>query len=97
MSQIHIRKKHALGKQRARKTAEQLAGKLASEYNAKCRWKNDNLEFSSKGVNGRLHVSHDEVDIKVNLGLMLRPLRGKIEDGILAQLDDILGNEETTA
>lgn len=97
MSQIHIRKKHTLGKQHARRTAEQLAGKLASEYNAKYRWKNDNLVFSSKGVNGSLHVSHDEVEIKVDLGLMLRPFRTRIRDSILAQLDDILGAGETSA
>ncbi|MGD8311663.1 MAG: polyhydroxyalkanoic acid system family protein [Gammaproteobacteria bacterium] len=97
MSHIHIRKKHTLGKQRARKTAEQIAGKLASEYNATCRWKKDNLEFSSSGVNGCLHVSGDEVEIQVDLGLMLRPFRAKIENGIIAQLDEILGGDEISA
>jgi putative polyhydroxyalkanoate system protein len=90
MSQIHIRKKHSLGHAEARKTAEKLAASLASEYNAKCRWHNDDLEFKSTGVNGKLHVGKDEVDIKVNLGMMLRPLKGKIESSIRSKLDDIL-------
>jgi putative polyhydroxyalkanoate system protein len=97
MAQIHIKKRHNLGKQQARRTAERLAGKLASEYNAKCRWKGDNLEFSSKGVNGRLHVSQQEVDIRVDLGLMLRPFRTRIEAGIREQLEDILGGGKTSA
>lgn len=97
MAQIHIKKKHTLGKQQARKTAERLAGKLAAEYDAKCRWKNDNLMFSSPGVNGSLHVAHDQVEIKVDLGLMLRPFRAKIENGIREQLDDILGGEQASA
>jgi putative polyhydroxyalkanoate system protein len=90
MSQIHIRKKHGLGHAQARKTAEKLAASLASEYNAKYRWLNDDLEFKSTGVNGRLHVGKDEVDIKVSLGMLLRPLKGKIESSIRAKLDDIL-------
>ena len=91
MSQIHIRKKHNLEHARARETAEQLAKGLAAEYNARYRWRNDDLEFTSKGVNGRLHVGKDAVDIKISLGLLLRPLKGKIESGIRARLDDILG------
>ena len=97
MSQIHIRKKHKLGQKQARKTAEKLAEKLASEYNAKCCWKDDNLEFKSSGVNGLLNVKNDEVEIKVNLGMMLRPLRSKIENGINAELDDILSDESKLA
>lgn len=77
--------------------AERIAGKLASEYNATCHWKNDNLKFSSRGVNGRLHVGHDAVEVKVNLGLMLLPFRARIESGIIAQLDDILSGDETSA
>ena len=97
MYQINIRKKHTLGREQARTKAERIAGKLASEFNATCRWKNDNLEFSSRGVNGLLHVSHDEVEIKVDLGLMLRPFTARIENGIIAQLDDILSGDEKSA
>ena len=91
MSQIHIRKKHSLDHARARKTAEKLAESLASEYNAKFHWKDDDLEFKSTGVNGKLHVGKHEVDIKVSLGLMLRPLKAKIESSIRSRLDEILG------
>ena len=77
--------------------AERLAGKLASEYNAKFRWNNDNLEFDSRGVNGLLHVSQDEVEIKVDIGLMLGPFRARIESGIMAQLEEILRSDETSA
>ena len=91
MSQIHIRKKHTLDHALARKTAEALAERLASEYNARYQWHNDELEFESTGVNGKLHVSKDEVDIKVSLGMLLRPLKDRIESSIRSRLDDILG------
>jgi hypothetical protein len=37
------------------------------------------------------------VEIKVNLGMMLRPLRSKIENGIKAELDDILRDNNKLA
>lgn len=96
MSLIHIRKKHALGRAEARKTAEQLADSLASEYNAKCQWHNDDLKLTAKGVKGLLHVGQDTVDIKVDLGMMLRPLKGKIESRIMAKLVDLLDEDSTS-
>ena len=70
---------------------------LASEYNAKCDWNGDELAFSSTGVKGKLHIAEDEVEIKVDLGLVFRPLKSKIESGIVAQLDDIIGDKEHIA
>jgi putative polyhydroxyalkanoate system protein len=97
MSQIHLQKKHALGGDEARKTAEKLADRLAAEYNAKWQWHNNDLKLTAKGVQGLLHVGHDMVDIKVDLGMMLRPFKGKIESRIKAQLDDILDKENLSA
>jgi putative polyhydroxyalkanoate system protein len=90
MTHIHICKKHGLDHARARATAEQLATALASEYHADYQWQDDELKFRSPGIEGQLHVGKDEVEIKVRLGMMLRPLRGKIESGIRARLDAIL-------
>ena len=97
MSQIHIRKKHTLGQDKARKTADELAKTLVSEYNAKCKWHKDDLKFTSKGVTGKIHVGKDVVDIKVNLGMMLRPFKGKIETSIKSQLGTILDKKKTSA
>ena len=97
MSQIHLQKNHSLGGDEARKTAEKLADRLAAEYNATWQWHNNDLKLTAKGVSGLLHVDHDMVDIKVDLGMMLRPFKGKIESRIKAQLDDILDKENLSA
>ena len=97
MSLIHIRKKHTLGQDKARKTADELAKTLVSEYNAKCKWHKDDLKFTSKGVTGKMHVGKDIVDIQVDLGMMLRPFKGKIETSIKSQLEDILGKKSSSA
>ena len=93
MAQISIRKKHCLGRQGARRTADKLASSLAEEYRANCSWQGDELLFSSTGVSGKLQVTEQEVAIDVNLGLMLRPLKAKIESGIVARLDEILDDD----
>jgi putative polyhydroxyalkanoate system protein len=97
MSQIEIKKQHSLGKAGARKTAQKIADSLSNEYNARCKWSGDDLSFSATGVKGKLHVSESDVAINVDLGLMLRPLKSKIESSIVAQLDDILGDENNKA
>ena len=94
MSQIHVSKKHHLGQKEARKTAEKLAKKLAKEYNAKYAWKGDDLEFTSTGVNGQLHIKDDEVEIDMKLGLVMRPFKSRIEKGLRAELDAILGDKK---
>lgn len=90
MSQIQIRKRHGLDHAQARATAEKLAASLASEYHADYYWQDDELMFRSPGFEGQLHVGKDDVEIRVRLGMLLRPLRGKIESGIRARLDAIL-------
>jgi putative polyhydroxyalkanoate system protein len=97
MSRIHVRRKHRLGRERARKTAEKLAKKLAREYKAKYRWVDDDLEFRSSGVNGKLNIRDDEVEIRMELGMMLSPFKSKIEKGLRAELDGILRDAGKTA
>jgi putative polyhydroxyalkanoate system protein len=90
MAQIQIRRRHGLDHTHARATAEKLAAALASEYHADYQWQNDELTFRSSGIEGRLNVGTDEVEINVRLGMLLRPLKGKIETGIRSRLDAIL-------
>jgi len=90
MSQIQIRRRHSLDHAHARATAEKLAATLASEYHADYQWQDDELTFRSPGIEGRLNVGRDEVEINVRLGMLLRPLKGKIENGIRSRLDAIL-------
>ena len=90
MSQIQIRKRHGLNHAQVRAIAEKIAASLAAEYHADYYWQDDELKFRSPGFEGQLHVGKDDVEIRVRLGMLLRPLRGKIESGIRARLDAIL-------
>lgn len=97
MSVIRIRKEHALGYDAACETAEKFADKLMQQFNADYHWDEDDLKFSAKGVKGQIHIGDEDVEIEVNLGLMYRPFKAKIENSILAELDDALGDKGSVA
>ncbi len=91
MAQIDVRRRHNLGKEKARETAESLARELEDRLDARYRWDGDVLVFERKGAKGRLAVTEDEVHLTIELGLVLRPMKGTIERHVTAYLDERLG------
>lgn len=90
MAKIDIERPHSLGKSRARALVEELAASLRERYGLKNRWQGDALEFSGSGVDGIITVGTHAVRVTAQLGLLLSPLRGKIEQDIRARLDKYL-------
>jgi putative polyhydroxyalkanoate system protein len=62
---------------------------LSEEFGLKYRWEEEVLHFERPGVNGHLELSKDGVRIVVQLGLLLLPFRGKIEQEIRRNLDEL--------
>lgn len=90
MSRINIHRSHQLGLEAARARAEQLAERLAREYDVSYRWNGDALEFKRSGADGRIEVSDDSVAVELRLGLLLSALGGKIKGEIERTLDKSL-------
>ncbi len=82
MATIDVTKTHNLGKERARKAAEAVAERLKEKIEVQYQWAGDVLEFQRSGANGRIHVSDSEVRVEVDLGLMLRPMKGMITEKV---------------
>lgn len=93
MANIHIRRKHDLGIESARKRVEQVAKSLESELNAKYEWKGNSLLFQRSGASGTINVGDDRVDLDIKLGMMLSPMKGKIEESVRQKLDAALTQE----
>jgi putative polyhydroxyalkanoate system protein len=87
---IHIEREHNLGKANARKSAEHIAARLQHELKVSCEWHGDVLVMSHSGAKGSISVEDSKVEVKVELPLLLRPLRAKVEREILQQLDKYL-------
>ncbi len=86
MARINVERSHNLGREAAREKAEQLAERLAREYDVRYRWNGDCLEFKRSGADGRIDVSEDSVRVQLNLGLLLSAMSGSIK----REIEDVL-------
>jgi putative polyhydroxyalkanoate system protein len=87
MAKIDIERPHQMGTPAARRVVEQVAADLQQKFGLVNQWRDDVLQFSGAGVNGSIAVSDQAVHVTAQLGLLLSPCRGKIEQDIRTQLD----------
>lgn len=90
MSVIDVHRAHTLDKDHARDAAEALARDLSSQFDLNYQWEGDHLKFKRSGVKGHLNITGDDLHVHLELGLLLRPFKSKIENEIHSQLDQIL-------
>jgi len=91
---IVIRRRHDLGMARAKRLAQKLARRLQDQFGGTYTWTGNTLHFQRTGASGYATVMKDSVQIRVELGLLLRPLRARIDREIRAGLDAHLGHEQ---
>ncbi|MGC8121797.1 polyhydroxyalkanoic acid system family protein [Marinobacter sp. VGCF2001] len=91
MSVIDIHRAHSLDKEHARAAAEALAKDLSRQFDVNYQWEGDLLKFKRSGVKGQLDLSEHDLHVHLELGLMLRPFKSRIEQEIHSQLDQIIG------
>jgi len=91
MATIEKRRTHTKGKDHARKAAEVIAEKLKDKINVTYHWAGDDLEFKRTGASGRIRVSETDVRVEIDLSLVLRPMKGMIEEKVEKYLDETLG------
>ncbi|BCD85187.1 hypothetical protein PSm6_15940 [Pseudomonas solani] len=90
MARINVERSHNLGRSAVRAKAEQLAERLAREYDVRYQWRGDTLEFKRSGADGQIEVSDDKVNVEVKLGLLLSAMSGSIKREIEKALDEYL-------
>jgi putative polyhydroxyalkanoate system protein len=91
MATIDVRRSHDIGKEAARKAAEQIAQKLKDKLSVTYRWEGDDLRFERTGASGRIRVTDTEVRVEVDLGFLLKAMKGKVESKVHQYLDEALG------
>lgn len=90
---IALRRHHGLGLAKAKQIAERIARRLQSDYGGSYAWRGDDLLFRRTGASGSVAVTKDEIQIRLELGLLLRPLTSRIEHEIRAFCDEHFGEE----
>jgi putative polyhydroxyalkanoate system protein len=88
MPKIDIRRPHQLSIAEARAVVDQVAARMHEKFGMDGRWQDDTLLFSRPGVSGSIAVGSDAIQVKAELGLMLTPLKGMVEQEIRRKLDE---------
>src|SRR5262245_59150655 len=88
---ISIRRQHRLGLAKARRLAENITERLQKEYGGSYAWSGNDLQFRRTGVSGSVAVTKEDVRIRVEVGLLLRPLQRVIEREIQTFCDEHFG------
>ena len=91
MSEIVVRRGHDLGLAGAKRLAETIARRLRDDYGGTYAWTGDRLQFERTGASGRITVTPDAVEVRVEIGFLLSPLRGRIEREIRVFCDEQFG------
>ena len=88
MPKIDIRRPHQLPIAEARAVVDQVAARMHEKFGMDGRWQGDTLLFSRPGVSGSIAVGSDAIQVKAELGLLLAPLKGTVEQEIRRKLDE---------
>jgi len=90
MSEIKIDRQHKLGLAEAKKRVLNLEQKLKANYGVSLEWNGNVANVKGSGVSGTLAVEETKVAVNVKLGLLLRPLAGKIREQLESQVNKAL-------
>lgn len=91
MSVIDITRRHTLDHSHAVKAADDLAKSLSRRFDLDYKWDGDKLHFKRSGAKGELTVNPEIIHVHLELGMMLRPFKARIEKEIHDQLDGLTG------
>jgi putative polyhydroxyalkanoate system protein len=87
MREIVAYRRHRLGLVKAKRLAETMARRLRDQFGGSYTWKGNTLHFRRPGASGHLGVTKADVEVRVEIGLLLTPLRSRIEREIAAFCD----------
>lgn len=82
MSELVFKRKHKLGLKKAKAAAQQVADEMHREFDVQTSWEGHTLHFKRTGVEGRLVVTRDCVELEARLGFLLKAFRPRIEASI---------------
>ncbi|MCL6484573.1 polyhydroxyalkanoic acid system family protein [Janthinobacterium lividum] len=93
MADINIVQQHKLTALKAREAAQQVADKLAQEYDLACAWDGDVLRFERSGVDGSLTLEKDQAQLQIKLGFMLSAFASTIEGKIAEKMRQVFAEQ----
>ncbi len=86
MADIFMIQPHHYPEQEIPLLLERLSASLERKIDARCEVDGNQLRFFRSGAKGKLLVDEDNLVLEVELGLMLKPMKGMIEQQIREEL-----------
>ena len=87
---MNIRRSHQLGREEAKRRADEIAEHLGKQFSLTSSWQGDYLMIRGNGVNGHLAVAEESVEIVIKLGFALKLMEGPIRSAIEGTIDEHL-------
>lgn len=78
-TRIHQKREHGIGLERAREAALSIARRAEEKASVSYRVVGDRIDVEGKGVKGHMTVDETHVEIDLELGMLLRPMKSVIE------------------
>ena len=91
-TKIHVVRSHSLGKEKAHQVALKIAERMKDKAQVNYRIQGDVIVMERSGVKGQLQIRETEVEVDIELGLMMRPMKGMIETKITEYFDRYLAS-----
>jgi putative polyhydroxyalkanoate system protein len=94
LNTIVVHRRHGLRLAKAKHLAQTIAERVRSEHGGSYTWDGDTLRFQRTGASGRVVVTKHDFEVRVELSLLLLPLRSRIQREIDAFCDQHFGDHE---
>lgn len=88
MSQIDIRRAHALPLKDARSKVERIATAIAARFDLEWGWEGNVLRFRRSGVEGEIALTAKAIHVRARLGFLLFAIRPAVEREIHRVMDE---------
>jgi putative polyhydroxyalkanoate system protein len=89
MPSIDIRRPHRLSPTEVHTVIDHVATRMREKFQVETQWHDDStLTFQRAGINGKIAIDADEIHVSAQLGMLLSPLKGMIEQEIRRKLDE---------
>ena len=90
MPKISISRNHSLSPAVLKQRLVDLGEKLQTKYQAKTSWEGEKtMNVKGPGVEGKLSITDTKVDVNLDIGFLLSPMKGKIEEALTKELDRV--------
>ncbi|MFV0477581.1 MAG: polyhydroxyalkanoic acid system family protein [Parahaliea sp.] len=88
MAGFQLSKPYTMPREELREAAQGLARQLEKQHGVRSSWQGDTVSIKGSGVDGKLSIEDDVVDVSVRLGLLASAFQGMLKAEVQRYLDE---------